>query len=139
MFMQGYYSMLRWQKEKYSLVSGIRSSINNVFGQFNESLLTNSFDDINTTNQSLNGSIHFSYYNEKQNIVAMQGLEPQTSMIWVKSLLKIFLLLYLMVIPEYAYNGTIGIIKSLKLSGWGNINIRLTGFEYNNDNKNYYP
>ena len=133
MFMQGYYSMLRWQKEKYSLVSGIRSSINNVFGQFNDSLLTNSFDDINTTNQSLNGSIHFSYYpNEKTkyNVAISTGFRTPN----IDDLGKVFIKDFFItvpnnnLIPEYAYNGTIGIIKSLKLSSWGNINIRLTGF-----------
>ena len=133
MFMQGYYSMLRWQKESYSLVSGIRSSINNVFGQFNDSLLTNSFDDINTTNQSLNGSIHFSYYpNEKTkyNVAISTGFRTPN----IDDLGKVFIKDFFItvpnnnLIPEYAYNGTIGIIKSLKLSSWGNINIRLTGF-----------
>ena len=133
MFMQGYYSMLRWQKEKYSLVSGIRSSINNVFGQFNDSLLTNSFDDINTTNQSLNGSIHFSYYpNEKTkyNVAISTGFRTPN----IDDLGKVFIKDFFItvpnnnLVPEYAYNGTIGIIKSLKLSSWGNINIRLTGF-----------
>ena len=133
MFMQGYYSMLRLQKEKYSLVSGIRSSINNVFGQFNDSLLTNSFDDINTANQSLNGSIHFSYYpNEKTkyNVAISTGFRTPN----IDDLGKVFIKDFFItvpnnnLIPEYAYNGTIGIIKSLKLSNWGNINIRLTGF-----------
>ena len=114
-------------------MSGIRSSINNVFGQFNDSLLTNSFDDINTANQSLNGSIHFSYYpNEKTkyNVAISTGFRTPN----IDDLGKVFIKDFFItvpnnnLIPEYAYNGTIGIIKSLKLSNWGNINIRLTGF-----------
>ena len=53
MIMQGYYGMVRWQKEKLSVVSGVRYALNKINGQFNDSIFCVYFDEIIIINKTI--------------------------------------------------------------------------------------
>ncbi len=133
MVMQGFYSMLRWQKEKWSFVSGVRYAINEIKGQFNDSIFGNYFEEINAKNNSLNGSLYLSYYpnsNTKYNFSICTGFRSPN----VDDFGKVFnkdgfiTVPNNNLIPEYAYNGSFGISKTFLVGKENNLKIKCNGF-----------
>ena len=118
MIMQGYYGMVRWQKEKLSVVSGVRYALNKINGQFNDSIFGVYFEEINVNNNALNGSFHISYYpntKTKYNFSLSTGFRSPN----VDDLGKIFnkdgfiTVPNVNLIPEYAYNSSLGFQKRI--------------------------
>ncbi len=62
MILSGYYAICNIQKNKYSINTGLRYSINEIRGAFNDSSVQLIFPEIELKNSSLNGSFNLSYY-----------------------------------------------------------------------------
>ena len=133
MMMQGYYGMMRWQKEKLSIVSGVRFTLNKINGQFNDSIFGIYFGGINVNNNALNGSFHISYYpniKTKYNLSLSTGFRSPN----VDDLGKIFnkdgfiTVPNVNLIPEYAYNGSLGISKTFLLRKQNILKVKWNGF-----------
>ena len=133
MIMQGYYGMVRWQKEKLSVVSGVRYALNNINGQFNDSIFGVYFEEININNNALNGSFHISYYpntKTKYNLSLSTGFRSPN----VDDLGKIFnkdgfiTVPNVNLIPEFAYNGSLGISKSFFVRKEKSLKLKWNGY-----------
>ena len=133
MIMQGYYGMVRWQKEKLSVVSGVRYALNKINGQFNDSIFGVHFEEINVNNNALNGSFHISYYpntKTKYNFSLSTGFRSPN----VDDLGKIFnkdgfiTVPNVNLIPEYAYNSSLGFTKTYLIRNENSLKVKWNGF-----------
>ena len=133
MIMQGYYGMVRWQKEKLSVVSGVRYALNKINGQFNDSIFGVHFEEINVNNNALNGSFHISYYpntKTKYNFSLSTGFRSPN----VDDLGKIFnkdgfiTVPNVNLIPEYAYNSSLGFTKTYLIINENSLKVKWNGF-----------
>ena len=133
MIMQGYYGMVRWQKEKLSVVSGVRYALNQINGQFNDSIFGVHFEEINVNNNALNGSFHISYYpntKTKYNFSLSTGFRSPN----VDDLGKIFnkdgfiTVPNVNLIPEYAYNSSLGFTKTYLIRNENSLKVKWNGF-----------
>lgn len=133
MIMQGYYGMVRWQKEKLSVVSGVRYALNKINGQFNDYIFGVHFEEINVNNNALNGSFHISYYpntKTKYNFSLSTGFRSPN----VDDLGKIFnkdgfiTVPNVNLIPEYAYNSSLGLTKTYLIRNENSLKVKWNGF-----------